>query len=49
MTVKLLHGTVIGPGKNGKPGDIVEMDTWTARHLILAERAEEVSAKKEGK
>ncbi len=44
--MKLTHGVETGPGTMGKPGDVVEFDIWTARHLIVAERAVEY---KEGK
>jgi hypothetical protein len=46
MKVKLTHGIVTGPGTMGKVGDVVEFDIWTARHLIVADRAVEYKGEK---
>lgn len=41
------RGIVTGVGTHAKPGDIVELPTWTARHLIAADVA--VPVTREGK
>ncbi len=54
IRVKLKHGIVVSGATEpkgddqtyGKPGDLVDLDIWTGRHLINCDMAEEVTAKK---
>lgn len=56
IKVKITRGTVIGPGRHAKKGDVVEVDLDTAVSLVQAgaaekpkEEAEETEAKGKAK
>ncbi|RLA21874.1 MAG: hypothetical protein DRQ61_07730 [Gammaproteobacteria bacterium] len=49
MKVKLLSGCVVGTGKTGNKGQVVEVSDTLGRQLLGMGKAEKVSPKKAGK
>lgn len=46
MQVEILTGIVLGPGRDGLPGDIVALDELQAKQLIALHNARAVEDKK---